>query len=80
MTARNPTKIKGNQPMPPHEGPKGTSQIPPTHVKRTTITKNHRKLSQGPLVLKASETIQTNANPMHKATRISTINMNVSIS
>jgi hypothetical protein len=79
-TAMIPMNRMGNQPIPPQEGPKGTSHTPPAHANKATTMKNQSKLFQGPLVLKAKDTIQTMANPKATATNRSKMNMNFSFS
>jgi hypothetical protein len=68
----------GNQFVPRHRGPKGTSHMPPAHEKSDTTKKNHKKLFQGPLVPKTKETNQTIKNPKARATNRSAMNMSFS--
>ena len=71
---KNAIRIMGNQPIPHHMGPKGTSHTPPAQAKMDTTIKNQRKLSHGPFVPKARETIQTINSPKASATTRSAIN------
>jgi hypothetical protein len=75
---KNAIRIMGNHPIPHHMGPKGTSHTPPAHAKMDTTIKNQRKLSHGPFVPKARETIQTINSPKASATTRSAINIRFS--